>query len=153
MWASIEKWAYPEWSFPLFVEHPGLTLGFDDEFFMRAAGVIEFTLAFSLIWTPLVRRAAAIMLAAMFVSAAFEFGKLDVIGHAPIVVVLIAIVGDHAGAAKETPVPPVRARRTARLLRGARRFPRGLLPRPRGAVPHPDHLSNQFTRTTSFIFG
>jgi hypothetical protein len=94
MWASIEKWAYPEWSFPLFVEHPGVTMGFDGEFFMRAAGVIEFTLAFSLMWTPLVRRVSAIVLAAMFVAATFEFGKIDVIGHAPIVVVLLAIVGD-----------------------------------------------------------
>jgi hypothetical protein len=49
MWASIEKWAYPEWSFPLFIEHPALTMGFDGEFFMRAAGVIEFTMAMS--WT------------------------------------------------------------------------------------------------------
>ena len=98
MWASIEKWAYPEWSFPLFLAHPALTMGYDDEFFMRAAGVIEFTLAFALIWTPLVRRVAAIMLAGMFVSAIFEFGKLDAIGHAPIIAVLLAVVGDKAAA-------------------------------------------------------
>jgi hypothetical protein len=104
MWASIEKWAYPEWSFPLLLQHPRLSLGFDDEFFMRAAGVIEFTLAFSLVWTPLVRRMSAIMLVAMFISATFEFGKLDVIGHAPIVVVLLAIAGD-AGVGQEAPAP------------------------------------------------
>jgi hypothetical protein len=102
MWASIEKWAYPEWSFPLFIEHPAVTMGFDGEFFMRAAGVIEFTLAFSLLWTPLVRRASAIILAAMFVAATFEFGKIDVIGHAPIVVVLLAIVGDDAAVVQRT---------------------------------------------------
>jgi hypothetical protein len=96
MWASIEKWAYPEWSFPLFIEHPAITMGFSDEFFMRAAGVVEFTLAFSLVWTPLVRRASAIVLAAMFISATFEFGKLDLIGHAPIMAVLFAIIGDDA---------------------------------------------------------
>jgi vacuolar-type H+-ATPase subunit I/STV1 len=94
MWASIEKWAYPEWTFPLLTVHPSLTLGFNEEFFMRAAGVIEFTLSFALLWTPLVRRASAIVLAAMFTSATFEFGQLDVIGHAPIVVVLLAIIGD-----------------------------------------------------------
>ena len=27
MWASIEKWAYPEWSYPLFIEHPNMTHG------------------------------------------------------------------------------------------------------------------------------
>jgi hypothetical protein len=100
MWASIEKWAYPEWSFPLFAIHPSLTMGYDDEFFMRAAGVIEFTLAFGLLWTPLVRRASAIVLTAMFASAIVEFGKLDAIGHAPILAVLLAIIGDPANVAE-----------------------------------------------------
>ncbi|MGL3104189.1 hypothetical protein [Bradyrhizobium sp. BR 1432] len=95
MWASIEKWAYPEWSFPLLIEHPGITFGFDNEFYMRAAGMVEFTLAFALAWTPLVRRVAAAMLLGMFISACFEFGKLDVIGHSAIIVVLIAILSDN----------------------------------------------------------
>jgi hypothetical protein len=102
MWASIEKWAYPEWSFPLFTQHPAVTMGIEGEFFMRAAGVIEFTLAFALLWTPLVRRTSAIVLAAMFISATFEFGKIDVIGHAPIVAVLLAIVGDNAALVQRT---------------------------------------------------
>jgi hypothetical protein len=97
MWASIEKWAYPEWSFPLFVDHPEMTLGFTPEFFMRAAGAVEFALAFALMWTPLVRRLAAIMLTAMFVSAVAEFGKVDLIGHTLIVVVLLGIVADNGG--------------------------------------------------------
>jgi hypothetical protein len=109
MWASIEKWAYPEWSFPLFIEHPALSLGYDPEFFMRAAGVVEFTLAFALLWTPLVRRSAAIVLIIMFVGGAFEFGKLDVIGHAPIVVVLLAIIGDNIATAKEVRRPVLAA--------------------------------------------
>jgi len=62
---------------------------------MQAAGVIEFTLAFALIWTPLVRRAAAIALAAAFVAAIAQFGKLDAIGHALIIVVLLAIAADN----------------------------------------------------------
>ena len=95
MWASVEKWAYPEWSFPLFVDHPSMTLGFTPEFFMRSAGSVEFALAFALIWTPLVRRVAAVMLAAMFVSAVAQFGKVDMIGHALIVVVLLAIISDN----------------------------------------------------------
>ena len=97
MWASIEKWAYPEWSFPLFIKHPKLSFGFEPEFFMRAAGAVEFALAFALMWTPLVRRVAAIMLTAMFVSAVLEFGKIDLIGHTLIVVVLLGIVGDSGG--------------------------------------------------------
>ncbi len=94
MWASVEKWAFPEWSFPLLVDHRNMTLGFEPEFFMRAAGAIEFALAFSLMWTPLVRRIGAVLLAGMFVSAVAEFGKVDLIGHTLIVVVLLAIVAD-----------------------------------------------------------
>jgi len=103
MWASIEKWAYPEWSYPLFIEHPEMTLGFTADFFMRAAGAVEFALAFALIWTPLVRRVGATMLAAMFVSAVFQFGKIDMIGHSMIIVALLGIIADDA-------VKPVRLR-------------------------------------------
>jgi hypothetical protein len=95
MWASVEKWAYPEWSFPMFIEHPNLAMTMDPEFYMRAAGAVEFALAFALIWTPLVRRIAAAILSGMFISAVFEFGKLDLIGHTLIVVVLVAIVADQ----------------------------------------------------------
>lgn len=94
MWASVEKWAYPEWSFPLLIQHPSLTLGFDPELFMRAAGAIEFALAFALIWTPLLARIAAIILTGMFVSAVFEFGKVDMIGHSAIIAVLVVIAAD-----------------------------------------------------------
>lgn len=98
MWASIEKWAYPEWSYPLFILHPQMSLGFTPEFYMRAAGAVEFALAFSLIWTPLVRRVGAIMLTAMFVSAVIPFGKIDLIGHSLIVAALLGIVADDARA-------------------------------------------------------
>jgi hypothetical protein len=94
MWASIEKWAYPQWTFPLLVVHPQMTLGYSPEFFMRAAGMIEFTLSFALVLTPLARRTAALILSGMFISAVFQFGKIDAIGHAPIVAVLLAVIGD-----------------------------------------------------------
>jgi hypothetical protein len=97
MWASIEKWAYPEWSYPLLNLHPEMTLGFAPDFYMRAAGAIEFALAFSLLWTPLVRRVGAILLAAMFISAVGEFGKIDLIGHSLIVVALFGIIADDGG--------------------------------------------------------
>ena len=96
MWASVEKWAYPEWTAPLLAAKPEMTFGASPELFMKAAGVVEFTLAFALIWTPLVRRTAAIILAAIFVSAVFEFGKVDAIGHSGIIVVLVAIAADDA---------------------------------------------------------
>jgi hypothetical protein len=98
MWASIEKWAYPEWTYPMIILHPEMTLGFAPEFYMRAAGAVEFALAFSLMWTPLVRRVGAIMLSAMFISAVFEFGKVDLVGHSLIVTALLAIIADDGGA-------------------------------------------------------
>jgi hypothetical protein len=64
---------------------------------LPACRLVPARLAFALIWTPLVRRCAAIILVAMFTSAALQFGKLDVIGHTLIVVVLLAIVGDNVG--------------------------------------------------------
>lgn len=94
MWASVEKWAYPQWSYPLFVTHPQMSMGFDPAFYMRAAGVVEFAMSFALIWTPLVRRCGAVMLAAVFVSAIVGFGKVDAVGHMPIIAVLLAIIVD-----------------------------------------------------------
>lgn len=105
MWASVEKWAYPHWTDPLLTAKPEMTMGFSNELFMNAAGVIEFTLAFALIWTPLVRRMSAIILAAVFVSAVIQFGKVDAIGHSGIIVVLLGIAADDARVA-------VRARTT-----------------------------------------
>jgi hypothetical protein len=96
MWASIEKWAYPQWTLPLYLGHPAMTLGYDFELFMRAAGVIEFTLAFALLGTPLVRRASAMILIGMFVSAILEFGKLDAVGHSVIIAVLAVLAADDA---------------------------------------------------------
>ena len=96
MWASVEKWAYPQWSYPLFVLHPNIGLGIAPPTYLIIAGMVEFALAFSLICTPLVRRSGAIMLLGMFISATLEFGKVDALGHAPIVVILVAVVVDDA---------------------------------------------------------
>ena len=101
MWASIEKWAYPEWTSPLFVTHPNVAMGFSPDFFMRAAGAVEFGLSFALVWTPLCRRAAALILAGMFLSAVLEFGKIDAIGHSCIVALVLAIAADD----RVEPVP------------------------------------------------
>jgi hypothetical protein len=105
MWASVEKWAYPQWSFPIFITHPNITFGFEPEFYMRAAGAVEFTLAFALLWTPLVRRCAATILAGMFIAACLEFGKIDTIGHAGIIAVLFAVLADNRRIQSDRRVP------------------------------------------------
>ena len=56
LWAGIEKFAYPEWSFQLIQGQPGMALGLDPEFFMVAAGFVEFCAAYLLL-TGCFRRA------------------------------------------------------------------------------------------------
>jgi hypothetical protein len=104
LWASVEKWAYPDWTYPILYAHHRLSMGLDPKFYMIAAGMVEFGLAFALLWTPLIRRMAAVVLTSMFVSAVFEFGKIDAIGHMVIVVILIAIAADDGVAARRSPV-------------------------------------------------
>jgi hypothetical protein len=104
MWASVEKWAYPQWSYPLLQEHPNLAMGLDLSFYMITAGAVEFVLAFALLWTPLVRRSAAIILLGMFIGAIFEFGKIDAIGHLMIIAIILAIAFDNDKNTKYRPV-------------------------------------------------
>ena len=104
MWAAIEKWAVPALDISVVRRSkPAMTMGYDGELFMNAAGVIEFTLAFALIWTPLVRRMSAIHLPRLFISAVFEFGKVDAIGHSAIIVVLLAIAADGSAISRVKP--------------------------------------------------
>jgi hypothetical protein len=91
LWASIEKFAFPEWSFILLAQRPGMTLGFSPEFYMVAAGFVEFCAAYLLITGMLSARFAALTLLAMFVSAIVPFGRMDAIGHSVIIVVLLLL--------------------------------------------------------------
>ncbi|MSP02500.1 MAG: hypothetical protein EXR07_15835 [Acetobacteraceae bacterium] len=104
LWAPVEKWAYPGWSYPVFHAHNHITMGLDPRFHMIGAGTVEFGLAFALLWTPLVRRMAAAVLLSTFVSTVFECGKIDAIGHMVIVVVLLAIAADDGAARRRPPV-------------------------------------------------
>lgn len=94
MWASIEKFAYPDWSFPVLEAMPWLTLGLSKAHFMTLAGLAEFALAFALTWTPLIRRTSAIVLCALFTVAIIPFGKVDAIGHLMIILILMGIIVD-----------------------------------------------------------
>ncbi len=94
IWASVEKWAYPQWTFPILESHPQMALGYGADYYMNAAGMVEFGLAFGLLWTPLIRRLSALVLTAMFVSAVVPFGMIDAVGHLMIIVILIGILVD-----------------------------------------------------------
>jgi hypothetical protein len=99
LWASIEKFAFPEWSFMLMTDRPGMVLGFDPEFYMVAAGFVEFCAAFLLITGSLAARLAALVLFALFVSAILPFGVIDAIGHSVIIVVLMMLILSNNGMA------------------------------------------------------
>jgi hypothetical protein len=95
MWSSLEKFAYPDWFYPLVEERPFLTFGMPRDMFIPMAGVAEFTLGFGLLATPLMRRLSAIALLVIFTLAVFPFGRVDLIGHALIMMTIVAIAADH----------------------------------------------------------
>jgi hypothetical protein len=76
MWSSLEKFAYPDWFYPLVEEKPFLTFGMPRDVFIPMAGVAEFTMGFGLLWTALVRRLSAITLFLIFNAAVWPFGRL-----------------------------------------------------------------------------
>jgi hypothetical protein len=95
LWASVEKWAFPEWSYAILFDRPEITFGFSPELYMVAAGFVEFCAAFLLITGALSGRAAAALLLVFFLSAIATFGRVDAIGHAIIIVVLVMLVLGH----------------------------------------------------------
>ena len=94
MWSSLEKFAYPEWFYPLVEEKPFLTFGMPRDVFIPMAGVAEFTMGFGLLWTPLVRRLSAVALIVIFLSAVWPFGRVDMLGHALIMATILLIALD-----------------------------------------------------------
>jgi hypothetical protein len=95
MWSSLEKFAYPEWFYPLVDERPFLTFGMPRDVFLPMAGITEFTLGFGVLWTPLVRRLSAIALFIIFNAAVYPFGRIDLIGHGLIMAIIVSIAADH----------------------------------------------------------
>jgi hypothetical protein len=94
MWSSLEKFAYPDWFYPLVEEKPFLTFGLPRDMFIPMAGVAEFTMGFGLLWTPLVRRLSAIALLVIFLTAVWPFGRVDMLGHALIMAAILMIAVD-----------------------------------------------------------
>ena len=108
MWAAMEKWAYPDWTYPVLATHPEIAMDLNPHFYMISAGVLEFGLAFALLCSPLIRRMGALVLTVMFVSAVFDFGKIDAIGHSMIIVILLGILVDEKPEARHRPfVAPI----------------------------------------------
>ena len=98
MWSSLEKFAYPDWFYPLVEEKPFLTFGMPRDVFIPMAGVAEFTMGFGLLWTALVRRLSAITLFVIFNAAVYPFGRIDLVGHA----LIMAVAGLKGMATEKT---------------------------------------------------
>jgi len=104
MWSSLEKFAYPEWFYPLVEEKPFLTFGMPRDVFIPMAGVAEFTMGFGLLWTALVRRLSAVALLVIFFTAVYPFGRIDLVGHALIMAALFLVAADPCRQAKAVAV-------------------------------------------------
>jgi hypothetical protein len=93
LWASIEKFGYASWTFPLLARKPELLMGMDPHTYMLLAGFVEFNLTFMLLSSAsLLSRALALGLGSVFALAIFEFGLIDAIGHLLIMAILFVLV-------------------------------------------------------------
>ncbi len=93
LWASIEKWGYPYWTYPLLESEPGLLMGLSPYIYMVLAGFVEFNITFILLSSvSLFSRTIALGLLFIFVLAIYEFGMIDAIGHLPIIAILLVLV-------------------------------------------------------------
>jgi hypothetical protein len=88
-WAAIEKFAYPQWTFPLLTANPSMLMGMVPMTYMILAGFIEFNVTFALLGAAsILGRIVAFGLLSLFVLAIFEFGLIDAIGHLMIIAIL-----------------------------------------------------------------
>jgi hypothetical protein len=92
MWGGVEKWLFPQWTYPLLCgSGKALTMGLPVDFFMQACGFIEFCLSFVVMIGSVAARVAALAINVVFVAAMPMFGMVDVIGHTPFMLALIVV--------------------------------------------------------------
>jgi hypothetical protein len=92
MWAGVEKWLYPWWSYSMLDnELKDLRGALTSNYFMVAAGFVEFCAAYALVFGRTSVQLAAAVLLIPFILAVPVFGRIDAIGHAPIIAVLAVL--------------------------------------------------------------
>lgn len=93
IWASVEKFGYAEWTFPLLEQNPDMTMGLEPRTFMTVSGFVEFFVTFVLLGAvSVVGRLVSLGMMSIFVLAVFKFGVVDAIGHLMIVAILFVLV-------------------------------------------------------------
>jgi len=95
LWVAVEKWVYPEWVMQVVHDHPVITFGFPQQQFVVLAGVVEFALAFGLLWRGLYSVFCALALAGFLSAAILEFGFVDLVGHIVVLGVLAVLALDR----------------------------------------------------------
>lgn len=98
MWVSAEKWMYPGWAHDIMRgELSFITMGVDVAFFVKAAGFVEFCLAFLLLGERACARGAALVLLCVMAAAIPLVGLLDAVGHTPLLIALLICAAAPAG--------------------------------------------------------
>jgi hypothetical protein len=93
IWAAVEKFAYAEWTNPIFEKSPHVLMGMSAATFMKLSGFMEFFITFVLLGSvSVVGRLVSLGFMSIFVTAVFEFGAVDAIGHLMIVAILFVLI-------------------------------------------------------------
>lgn len=93
LWASIEKWGYAIWTYPLLAREPGLSMHLEPQIFVMLAGFVEFNLTFMVLSSAsLLSRVVTLGLTSIFVLAIYKFGVIDAVGHSIIIAILLVLV-------------------------------------------------------------
>lgn len=93
LWAAVEKWGYPSWTYPLLARDPDLLMGFEPRTYMVLAGFVEFNLTFLVLSSAsLLSRALALGFGSVFALAIYKFGVIDAVGHLLIIAILVVLV-------------------------------------------------------------
>ena len=102
IWASVEKFAYADWTDPIFEKAPHMLMGLSSEMFMKLSGFMEFFVTFILLGAvSVVGRLISLALMSIFVLAVAEFGVVDAIGHLMIVAILFVLIVRGPTSARE----------------------------------------------------
>lgn len=93
LWASVEKFGYPDWTYPLLEKNPDMLMGMQPYVYMVLAGFIEASVTFILLGAAsVIGRLVALGLQSIFVLAIMKFGLIDAVGHLMIIATLFVLV-------------------------------------------------------------
>ena len=93
LWAAIEKWRYPHWTYPLLQNDASLLMWLSPQFYMLFAGFVEFNITFVLLSSASsFSRIIALVFQSVFILAIIRFGLVDAIGHLLIISILFILV-------------------------------------------------------------